>query len=410
MILTALSLICARNSTSIQEVSFSDFRFEKPTVDVKKKTERVSGGYWEKPGFLKRTIQVISLGMYKPESKWVDTSYDKEVIDVTRTQQSINIYIKLSKEAIRQTIERWNKSIELTEEKLFAQLDNRRKEYEARKNKALDSQAYFAIGKELQRLAGEIKDYSERRTNVCQTKTDVNIRTFNANISKEVVAIYRLSDSIRLRIHHETCKYLLESTGVSNSVNIMIGWDEFCESNFCKYAFNQAVPAEQIRIGLNDIRKDIRIIHKPKNAIPLQPALRKNIFLLVNATQIGAAENEISKISLSQALGKNDNLFLIVQDFQEIITGGVVEETLDSMIRLTKRKEFKVDCRSLILLLHDNPIYNLAAVETQMHGNIKQTDEINILGGLRKNFRFLFPKSASDEKVIHSIINKIGNS
>ena len=115
----------------------SDFRFEKPTVDVKKKTERVSGGYWEKPGFLKRTLHVISLGRYKPESKWVDTSYDKEVIDVTRTQQSINIYIKLSKEAIRQTIERWNKSIELTEEKLFAQLDNRRKEYEARKNKAL---------------------------------------------------------------------------------------------------------------------------------------------------------------------------------------------------------------------------------------------------------------------------------
>ena len=262
----------------------------------------------------------------------------------------------------------------------------------------------------MQRLAGEIKDYSERRTNVCQAKTDVNIRTFNANISKEVVAIYRLSDSIRLRIHHETCKYLLESTGVSNSVNIMIGWDEFCESNFCKYAFNQAVPAEQIRIGLNDIRKDIRIIHKPKNAIPSQPALRKNIFLLVNATQIGAAENEISKISLSQALGKNDNLFLIVQDFQEIITGGAVEETLDSMIRMTKRKEFKVDCRSWILLLHDNPIYNLAAVETQMYGNIKQTDEINILGGLRNNFRFLFPKSASDEKVIHSIINKIGNS
>ena len=390
----------------------SDFRFDKPELRLKRKNVRVDSGYYrtEKPGMFKRFIGKITFGRYKPEGEkvWIDTSHDEKVIDREGTMQKAEEYIDGSLKVIRHNIDLWSKSVDITEKELFSQLDNRRKEFEARRSKALDCKVYLEIGEKLQYLAGKIKDFSEKKSNVNHTKTDVNVKTYNISVSREVIAIYRLSEILRLRIHNETIKHLLGSHKSANSKNVVIGWDEFCEASFVYYAFSQSVAKEKIRIGNNSINKNVEIINKPQRNVSIQPASTKNVFLLVNATQIGAAENEISKIAIGGSLKRGDKLFFVVQDFQEIITGGTVDETLGNMIRLVNRKEFKADGRNLILLLHDNPIYNLAAVEAQQHGNIKQTDEIRILGELREKFRFLLPK-ASEQKAIQTIINKLGN-
>jgi len=64
------------------------------------------------------------------------------------------------------------------------------------------------------------------------------------------------------------------------------------------------------------------------------------------------------------------------------------------------------------LLLHDNPIYNLAAAEAQTVGCTTQFDEIKILNDLQKKFNYLLPQIKTERNIVEStiriIIQKLG--
>ncbi|MCF0194165.1 MAG: dynamin family protein, partial [Bacteroidaceae bacterium] len=146
----------------------TDFRFEKPELRLKKKPEVVEDGYW-----IKGERHWYTLWIIKDDDVWIDTSYTQEVTDVSASIQNAINYINSSTRVFNQTIQRWQKSVKITEDKLFAEIQNRRSEYEARRNKALDAQAYLKIGKDLQRIAESIKDIQVSNTRVNSTHTDV---------------------------------------------------------------------------------------------------------------------------------------------------------------------------------------------------------------------------------------------
>lgn len=399
-----ITAVCERLNIDSRNI-VTDFHFGKPELYLKKKTEVVKDGYVKKG---KR--HWYTLWLIKDADEWIDTSYTKVVTDVSASIQNAVNYINNSIRVIKQVIQRWQNSIEFTENKLFAEIQNRRSEYEARLNKALDAQAYLNIGKDLQKIAYSIKDLQLNATRVKSTHTDVkDAPYFNIYVNKEVLSLFRLSDSLRVKIHNEIIG------GIANKAfqQVVIGWDEYCESMFLKYAFNLNVSPSAFVQGNRALKNSIQIVHKPTQ--PLRPlrVANKNVFLLVNATQIGSALSEISRLKISYFLNKKDILFLVIQDFNEIINGNSVAESLDNIIALKQYRELHINTISCkLLLLHNNPIYNLAAVEAQAVGCATHADEVNIFNNLQKGFGYLLPQDKSMRNIVETtiriIIQKLG--
>lgn len=383
----------------------TDFRFDKPELSLKKKIKVIKNGYWKKG---KR--HWYTLWLIKDDDEWIDTSYTQEVTDVSASIQNAVSYINSSTRVFKQTIQRWKNSIEVTEDRLFEEIQNRHSEYEARLNKSLDAQVYLKIGKDLQRIADSVKEIQVNATKVNSTRTDVkDAPCFNIHVSKEMLPLYLLSDFMRIKIHNDIFRCITNKT----SRQVVIGWDEYCGSRFLKYAYNLNLSPSEFVQGNRTLNDSILLVHKPTQ--PLQPlrTVNKNVFILVNATQIGAALNEISRLRISDFLNDKDTLYFVVQDFNEIINGNSVSESLGNITALKRHRDLhisNVSCK--YLLLHDNPIYNLAAAEAQTMGCATQYDEIKILDDLQKRFRCLLPRDKSMrnmmETTIRIIIQKLG--
>lgn len=399
------SIVDISNKLNVDSRSIiSDFRFDKkPELRRETKKEKVNSGYWKKGERHWYTLWLI-----KDDDKWIDTSYEKEVTDVAKTRQNAIDYINGSIRVFKETIEKWQKSIVLTEQKIESEIENRRSEYKARIEKNLDSQDYLKIGKELQELAGSIITPSSRSSNTNSTKTDVKETcTFTIIDKCGLLPMAKLSDYIRLKIHRSVA-----NTFINESYNYVIGWDENSESKFVKYAFGKDLVSAKICNGANSIGRSIKVIHKSNELKSLSSNTAKNVFVLVNAIQFGAAMSEIFKLKLGNIIRRMDRLYLVVQDFNEIMNGDCVSETLDNVLGLRNRKELNMRCSTSIMLLHDNPVYNMAAVEAQVTGCTQQYDEIRILNNLQTKFPYLFPKDKLirnfSTSTIRIIIQKLG--
>lgn len=381
----------------------TDFRFDKPELRLKKKTEVVKDGYCKKG-----ERHWYTLWLVKDDDVWIDASYTQVVTDVSASIQNAENYINSSTRIFNQTIQRWLKSIKITEEKIFAEIQNRHSEYEARNGKVLDCQAYQQIGNELTRIAESIKSVHGNQTQVNTARIDVKeSKVFSIQLSKTLLSMYRLSDNIRIKIQNEIFRAFVGN----KEQHSIIGWDEYCEGKFLRYAFGIDVNPDKIVIGNNIIGNSVLLIHKPAISTQSNIISNKGIYILVNATQIGAALSEISRYKVTNLIKGNDELFLVIQDFDEIMNGNSVSETLDNVLDM-KRQLFINTSRVKYILLHDNPIYNLAAVEAQSIGCTTQFDEIKILNDLQKKFNYILPQDWSAknkvETTIRVIIQKLG--
>lgn len=394
---SSLNSICKKLNIDSRDIVL-DFRFNKPELQLKKKTEVVKNGYWKKGKRLWYTLWTV-----KKKDVWIETSYTREVTDVNGSIQNAIDYINNSIRIFNQTINRWQKSLELTERKLYSEIENRRAEYKARQDKALDCQTYLHIGKDLQSIADSIKCIQEKHTEIKATKTDVNeIRTYRIKVDQSLLPMYKLSDLLRIKIHNATFGCCM----ADSSFNYLIGWDENCEARLLQYAFNQCVSSKEIVQGINVIVDSIYLIHKPVQNVHFK-GNRKNVIILVNATQYGAAMNEIVKLKLTNALDSSDHAYFVIQDFYEIMNGNSVSETLLNIktMRLEISTNARVQCK--FLLLHDNPIFNLAAAEAQTTGCTTQADEIRILNNLQTRFNYLLPHDRNSRNTIEEIIKII---
>ena len=403
--------ICNRLNIDSRSI-LTDFRIDKPELHLKTRTEVVPRGYWKKA---KRKWYSFILSLFKKEDdKWIDTSYTRVVTDNEGTKQNAIHFLESCIRAFHQTISRWQNSIESTESKLGAEIANRRAEYRARVDHILDCNAYQQIGNQLQKLADSITTTQEHAlASIISTKTDVGATTlYPLRIRKDVLSLYLISESIRIHLHNLTFKCLL-SDRYCDINNYLIGWDKSCETRFARYAFNKTINDNQIEMGSNRLNSSTFLLHKPNNLTALNSSIKKNIFILLNAIQFGAALKDFAKLNISKILSKHDILFFVVQDFQEIINGNAVKETLENLKAIKRKKELDINGKYRILLQHDNPVFNLAAVEAQVIGCTKQSDEIKIINLIQSHFGYLLPKDRLKrnqcESTIRIIINALGD-
>lgn len=175
-------------------------------------------------------------------------------------------------------------------------------------------------------------------------------------------------------------------------------------------AFKATTSATKIAAGRNIVNNNTNIYHKPSS---LSGIIRnKNILILVNATQFGAALTEIAKSKILRLIDKSDKVTMVVQDFQEILNGNSVDETLGNMISIRNNKDLSKNVSYNIMLLHDNPLYNLVAAEAQATRCLHQSDEIRIIHDIQTKFPYLLPRNKSErnkvEATIRLIIQKLG--
>ncbi|MBQ0088200.1 MAG: dynamin family protein [Prevotellaceae bacterium] len=397
----AIISVCEKLNIDSRNI-VSDFRFDKPELRLKKKTEVVKDGYLKKGERHWYTLWLI-----KDDDVWVDTSYTKEVTDVKASIQNAINYINSSIRVFNQTIQRWQKSLELTENKLFVEIQNRRSEHEARINQALDCQVYQKIGAELSKIAESIKTVHESQTKVNSTRTDVKAsELFTIRVNKELLPMYQLSERMRIKIQNDTFGFFIGN----KKRHCVIGWDEYCEVKFIRYAFGKVANPNAIVKGANILDNSIKLIHKPDLA-QNDGVYNKGVYLLVNATQIGAAMSEISRYNVTNLLKDNDDFCLVIQDFNEVMNGNSVSETLDNVVGIKRQLNIS-NTKVQYLLLHDNPVYNLAATEAQTIGCVTQFDEIKIFNDLQKKFNYLLPQNNSERNIVEStiriIIQKLG--
>ena len=130
--------------------------------------------------------------------------------------------------------------------------------------------------------------------------------------------ISRLSFVVSDKIH----RIIFEKTVPQNDNpdNIIIGWDSLCIQNFIRRNLGKDVPGtnnESFTIGKQNYKLFYNLSTTDK--IHRSASLYCNVFILISALQHGHALSQLVNSQIKEFIKKSDNLYIVVQDFQEIM-------------------------------------------------------------------------------------------
>lgn len=326
--------------------------------------------------------------------EWVS----KEVTDIKETRSRISRYITNTQTRLSQSFDKWQKSIENNIEQLKNEIDKKRAAYDARINEALEGQEYLRIAEQLVAISSEITIKEENSSPAIPSNPDIKETvTERVPLSNIDIAykIFKLSRIVKKFIHYKT---LSLATDI-NRDNVIIGWDVDCESSFASRCFFEDIETNKILPGTNAYQR-VSIVHAPQ--FHDNKSLEGNVFLLINAIQIGAAIMQITKSGIIERIGSKSKVFFVIQDAKEVIHGNALSEVLDVLIDYSQKLPFN----PTIVFNDENPIYSLAAIQAQTLGCMFHTDEVKTVGRLQESFPFLISGDVSNNVTI--ILNKLG--
>ena len=383
--------LCERLNIPSRDVLVFE-RIQEPSI----KTRRIPG-YWKDKytgvrGFLGKIGRLV---VKHCGQEWIP---ELEETDVEETCHRISQYISNTRIRLARSFDKWQKSIEKIIGQLQNEIDKKRVAYEARKNEALESREYLRISEELVAISSEIKIKEEKSSSTNPSNPDIKETvTERIPLSDIDIAykIFKLSSIIKKSIHHKTISLATEI----NQDNVIIGWDADCESSFASRCFFEDIETNKILPGTNAYQR-VSIIHNPQSH--KNESLKGNIFLLINAIQIGAAIMQITKSSIIERIGSKSKVFFVVQDASEVIHGNALPEVLDELIDYSQRLPFN----PIIIFNDENPIYSLAAIQAQTSGCMFHSDEVKIVGRLQESFPFFITSKNSNH--VNIILNKLG--
>lgn len=388
--------LCERlNIPSRDVLVFSSFdRMQAPTIKT-----RTIPGYWRnKSQSVVGRLWSRTIGRLFDEhsgQEWVPST---EETDVEETRSRISRYVTNTQTRLSQSFDKWQKSVEKIIGQLQNEIDKKRAAYEARKNEALEDQEYLRISERLVAISSEITIKEENSSPTNPSNPDIKETvTERIPLSDIDIAykIFKLSSIIKKSIHHKTISLATEI----NQDNVIIGWDADCESSFASRCFFEEIETDKIIPGTNAYQR-VSIIHNPQSN--KNELLKGNIFLLINAIQIGAAIMQIKESGIIERIGSKSKVFFVIQDAEEVIHGNALSEVLDELIDYSQKLPFK----PIIIFNDETPIYSLAAIQAQTFGCMFHSDEVKIVGRLQESFPFLITSKNSNH--VNIILNKLG--
>ena len=356
------------------------------------------------PGYWRDKHQSFIGRVIRPLVRIVDEHYGQEWVpptvetDIKKTKEDISRYLNNAKFILEQSRDKWQKSIEKIIGQLQNEIDKKRAAYTARKNEALEGQEYLRISERLVAISSEITIKKENSSSTNPSNPDIKETVTERILLSDIdiaYKIFKIASIIKRSIHHKTISLATEI----NQDNVIIGWDADCESSFASRCFFEDIETNKILPGTNAYQR-VSIIHNPQSH--KNESLKGNIFLLINAIQIGAAIMQITKSSIIERIGSKSKVFFVIQDAEELIHGNALSEVLDELIDYSQKLPFN----PTIVFNDENPIYSLAAIQAQTSGCMFHSDEVKIVGRLQESFPFLITSKNSNH--VNIILNKLG--
>ena len=333
--------------------------------------------------------------------------YDvKNVIDVQATKESICNYLRSAYTLYSSAISKWVHNVDKAIERLETEIGKLEIEYTNRIERALETKVYLDIADRLESIVSKISIVHIPSETVSSANSNKG-QLLKREIPKLSYDISRLSYVVSDKMH----RIIFEKTVPQddNPDNIIIGWDALCLQNFMRRNVGKDVSGiqnESFTVG----RQSYKVFYNlsTTETIHRSASLYCNVFILISALQHGHALSQLANSQLKKFIRKSDNLYIVVQDFQEIVNAQVVNEALTSLRLIESKLSF--ESKPAFLIMHSNPVYNLAALETQqkkkLGATIVQNDEQTILNSLQKS-SFGFLCSTLDSESIISIIKSL---
>ena len=209
-------------------------------------------------------------------------------------------------------------------------------------------------------------------------------------------AFYQVADRIKRKIHAQTIERFIHCS--QNNI-LILGWDKFSETECLDKFFNYKVSTESIQDGQAHIDDRLSLFHSGGSVKHLKLGGINVILILVNATQIGSAEKQIYPLLTTGVIPEAMKVLFVVQDFAEAIATKDVDGVLTELRDFIKNDLNRCDD---ILLVHNNPIYNLAIAAIQETGLSLQSDSIFIASDLKSRFGYLYDEESNN--VIHDML------
>lgn len=329
------------------------------------------------------------------------------VIDNASTKKEIEKYISRAKLMYSREIESWTKKTRVPINQLISKIENRRNSFEERKISVIEKERLIELIEQLDNLHKNVKlekvtklknvksiDY---KSSLAYTTKRFDLRTYN---------IAKISDKVSNTINININNLLLETNNCFKNNWIVIGWDIISICNFakryCGIVLNQKQLSNIEKNGYFRVDKYKFYFNPSKKSLEdiIGKTKSNNIYVLSNATQYGSAQNQIHKCGIGDIVSKKDFLAFVVQDFVELINGNGVGEAINNMMSLTQ--SLKIDHDSFILISHDNPIYNLVLVESQLNPTKIEKEEVELIKRIQKSFKYL--RNEKIDKILSEII------
>lgn len=396
--------LCDKLGIEVKEIFNSSLQLPKFSCPkakyrkVKKRTKKKGPINW-----LKR------INPFSNEDAGYEITYENEV-DTERTKESIIEYVNTTAGGYSRAFSLWHEKVENAIAKLESHVGNRRAEYEARKSIILENREYRAVSDELKKLRDAFPEISMPQI----SDLDVNSskieseKMFSAEIPVLSYKIYQLAFKKKGEIHRFVFdKYIPQ---IGNPDNIVFGWDSNCLKNFADIYCGSNLNLEGEPIISRNIR--FRFFYNQERIDGFCHTKSPcNCFVLISALQQGQALKRLAQCGLYEYIRESDNLYIVVQDFMEIINAeNGIESLTELKAALSNEKSLKTS--PIILPLHNNPVFSAVALITQYitrtGHSIEHKDEITIAAKFQNNKVFrLLCKSPGDKNVISKIIKSL---
>ena len=352
----------------------------------------------EKSGFggkLKRFLGAI-FGRYD----WgYEEVYDGtcDQVDEIRTKEGIKNYIQKSQKAYGNEMSKWKKNIEKQLKKVEEEYRRLEVSYELRKKSSLENEAVKDIirevEQELRKVKSSISAIKVKKERVMGSSANLEKKMTEMSLTDYQTNLMHLS---RNWLQSISIGYLLELRKREKypKKSIICGWDELSLQDVRFRFFEKSILSKWKQES-----ETIFLLAPTSEKLKEQMGKTEcSIFILINAQQDGSAKNQISKLNLNKLVRKNDRIFFIVQDFQNLLQSHGISEMRINLQEYYS--DFNIEQnRGVILINADNPVYCMAFAEEQLQPCNSQKEEREFIQMLQNSFPELMSeavKSAVD--------------
>ncbi len=311
--------------------------------------------------------------------------YTESVIDNEATKESVRRYIQRVKNEYAKTLENWHANANSTVVSIQQEVDLRIAAIKEKEKQVLDANDWKQIRKDLEKCfkqyVGQARQKEKTTKTYVNKVTDIKDTTKLIKVQYKYVQLYDAAEKYLYAVQKSTFNYAMQIKQRENRPAIVISNSSDNLSDFL-FRFYQIKKTDFENKQIYYLTDKLSVACAPTE-IQLKSIFKDtrglNVFLLINGLQFHTEFETSLRKKVQENLSDNDALFLTVQDFEVLANGNAISECLRS-IRMEQ-------CASngLILISHNNPIYNISIIHAQTT-DVKLKEETMFYNALTSKF------------------------